>query len=435
MVRFLKWVGVVLGVLLLLFTGIAIWGNAGSSLELTAEKVPPARATDVDHALSQPFALSLVNPYLKWRSRDGTRAGFSMAASRRGVVQYALQHGVADLETRAPIDANTRFRIASMTKPITATAAMILVERGDIGLDDPVADYIPAFAAAHVWDEKDGKAVPLDRPVTIEHVLTFTAGIGSSGDSASSLDMLWLETMAPLSSAATLEERANAMAALPLYNQPGEAWHYGLSLSIMARIIEVASGQPYEDFLQAEIFEPLGMTSTGFMPPPDERNGIATLYSRDVGGDLTIRDDPAYDIKGRVNGDGHLVSTLPDYTRFALMLWNKGSYQGTQLLSEASVAAMTTPYIDEGVLAEFNIEGLGWGYGLAIVLDADKTPMPDKSGDFFWSGVNGTHFWISPRDETVFVYMTQYRATPIDGSPPRGAEIPFVVQAVVNKSL
>ena len=435
MTGFLKWAGIALGVFSLFLTSVVIWGNAGSSLELTAQHVPPAQAAKADHALSRPFSLSLINPYLKWRTHDETRAGYSMSASHNGTVQYALQHGVADLETRTPIDANTRFRIASMTKPITATAAMILIERGIINLDDPVADYIPAFATARVWNEEGEGAVPLDRPITIEHILTFTAGIGSSGEGATPLDRLWAETMTPLSSAATLKDRANAIAALPLYNQPGEKWHYGLSLNIMARIIEVASGQPYEDFLQVEVFEPLGMANTSFMPAPDARDGIATLYTRGASGDLIIRNDPEFDIKGRVNGDGRLVSTLPDYMRFALMLWNKGRYQGVQLLSEDTVTAMTTPYVNQGVLAQFDIDGLGWGYGLAIVLDADKTPMPDKNGDFFWSGVNGTHFWISPQDGTVFVYMTQYRARPADGSPPRGAEIPFVVQAVVNGSL
>lgn len=357
-----------------------------------------------------------------------------MALFQDGQLRYAIQHGVSDLEKHAKIGTDTRFRIASMTKPITAVAAMILVERGLIDLDHPIAHYIPAFADTMVW--QDGTRIAPNRPPTIHDLLTFTAGIGSpNGSGRLDLDNLWSDRLYELSNSAALEARVNIMATLPLYNQPGENWHYASSLTVMARIIEIASGQSFEDFLDQEIFDPLGMTRTGFMPQENQRADIAALYTHDANQRLAMRPDAEFHPKGRVSGDGRLVSTLPDYMRFALMLWNGGTYNGVQILSEDSIAKMTTPYVNDGVLSQYDIEGLSWGYGLAIVTDAEATPMPDKDGDLFWSGVNGTHFWISPANDTVFVYMTQYRAPSDETGRPRGAEIPFVVQAVVNNRL
>lgn len=419
--------------LVAIFLGLWIWGSFGTRLDLSdelpmaAEQSPP----------QTPFMLGIANPWLKWNTENGTRAGYSLAAVEDGVFRYSIRHGVRDLETGAPIEADTRFRIASMTKPITATAAMILIERGEMTVSDPVSDYIPAFADITVWDPETNAPIPANTALTVEHLLTFTGGIGHSSETTEhpDLDRLWSETLSPLTSRTPLETRVNAMATLPLYNHPGEEWHYASSLTVLARVIEVVTGKPFEAVLKDEIFDPLGMSSTSFMSPPEERGDIATLYTHNADGDLVIRPDAAFDEKGRVSGDGRLVSTLPDYLRFALMLSNGGQFEGVRLLSEESIAEMITPRVDRGVLENFGIQGLGWGYGLAIVLDADASAMPDKTGDFFWAGVNGTHFWISPSDGTVFVYMTQYRAPPAETGRPRGSAIPYMIHGIVNQNM
>ena len=419
---------------LVAFIGAFSWGNFDTKLPSAANLPGVEQASDLP---SPPIPLQLVNPWLKWKTRDGTRAGYSLAAYKAGEVKYVIRHGVADIETKTPITADTRFRIASMTKPITAVAAMILVERGLIDIEDPVSDYIPEFAEARVWTGPGSEPEALKRPVTIYSLLTFTAGIGSPNGASGrpELDQIWRDALSPLTHTAPLEERVRTMAGLPLYNQPGEDWHYASSLTVLARVIEVATEKPFEEVLEEEIFEPLSMTSTGFMPPEGQREDIATLYTHNSDGKLTVRPDPDYTSKGRVSGDGRLVSTLPDYARFALMLANKGTYDGVEVLQSGSVEQMMTIRVIEGVLEDYGIEGVGWGYGLAIVPVGEEATMPARTGDFFWAGVNGTHFWISPEDDTVYIYMTQYRAPEgIDGRP-RGAAIPYVTHAIVNQSL
>ncbi|MEO1407675.1 MAG: serine hydrolase domain-containing protein [Pseudomonadota bacterium] len=413
---------------------IVTWGNAGTRLDLGTTHVPHANQINDVREQHTPLSLRLINPYLKRQTQNQTRAGYAIATAQGGQLRFAVKHGVADLDTQTPIEIDTRFRIASMTKPITAVAAMILVERGLINLDDPIEKYIPAFADVTVWE--NGVRVSPKTAPTIHHLLTFSAGIGSTGGGDQTpLDKLWSDKLRNMSTTADLETRVDTMATLPLCNHPGEKWHYASSLTVIARVIEVASGIAFEDFLEREIFAPLGMMDTGFMPPPEEREDIAALYTHNSDGSLVVRPDAPFHSKGRVSGDGRLISTLPDYMRFAMMLWNGGAYNGVQILSEDAISKMTTPYVTDGVLSQYDIEGLGWGYGLAIVMDAAATPMPDKTGDFFWSGVNGTHFWISPHNDTVFVYMTQYRAPAGESGRPRGSEIPFVVQAVVNSRL
>ncbi len=441
--RLLQCTGAGVAVLSLALVALVFWGGFQSRLDLPTafSNDGSQRETGADHGFSA-WGSAAANPYLKSRIALADRAGLAIAAAVEGRVSFSAAHGSADLETRAPITAATRFRIASMTKPIVAAAAMALVERGELALDDQIAAYIPAFADARVATSYAAELTggfstePLARPITVEDLLTFTAGIGaaSADRDNSGLGARWEEVLGPMHWSAPLADLADAIAALPLYNQPGEAWRYGMSLTVLGRVMEVATGDPLDEVLEELVFAPLGMADTGFMPPPGARKGLAGRYTH-RGGRLARLEDPPYDAVGRISGDGGLVSTLPDYLRFALMLWNRGEYGGVRLLSEASVDAMTTPHVSRGVLADFGVDGLGWGYGLAVVVDADASPLPDRNGDFFWQGINGTQFWVSPSTGYVQVYMTQYRPSDDAETRPRGAEIPFVAQGILMNAI
>lgn len=308
-----------------------------------------------------------------------------------------------------------------MTKPVTAVAALLLVEEGPLGLDDPVARYIPAAGDLRVATSSefstDGTlpTVPLDRPLTVKDLLTFTAGIGAKNDS-SDLGRLWAQRDI-YAGAGTLEERVNRILTAPLYEQPGEKWRYGWSADVLARVVEVAAAEPFDRFLERRIFTPLGMSSTSFLAPEDERGTLAKMYTQDEDGNLILVESPASDALDWTPGGSGLVSTAGDYMRFALMLWNGGSYDGVQILSRESVEQMTRPHVPSGVLDEEGLAGLGWGLGLAVVVDADETPMIDRNGDFWWSGYYATTFFVSPETGLVGVILAQNQPGPFSGRP------------------
>jgi CubicO group peptidase (beta-lactamase class C family) len=203
----------------------------------------------------------------------------------------------------------------------------------------------------------------------------------------------------------------------PLYEQPGQKWRYGWSADVLARVVEVTAAEPFDEFLQRRIFVPLGMSSTSFLPPAEQRSGLATMYTQDANGDLTRVEVPASDAVDWTPGGSGLVSTASDYMRFALMLWNGGSYDGARILSPETVRLMTQPHVRSGVLVEEGIDGLGWGLGLAVVVDADTTPMIDRNGDFWWSGYYGTTFFVSPETGLVGVVLTQNQPSEFSGRP------------------
>jgi CubicO group peptidase (beta-lactamase class C family) len=384
--------------------------------------------------------VSLIEPYLGWNVYSGRRSGYVVAVARNGHLRYATAHGYEDIESRVPMRMDTRFRIASMTKPVVGVAALILLERGLLALDDPVSQYIPAFADVRVAVSTEAGADgvvegrPLLEPMSVRDLLTFRTGIGGAERSewGSDLDRVWREHSDSVRVAGSLEQVAEEMAKIPLWEEPGEKWRYGRDLEVMARVVEVASGELFEDFVEREIFAPLGMNDTSFLPPPDRREGIATLYRFGVDGELEAVPELPFDERAVVRGSTGLVSSAPDYLRFALMLWNRGSYDGVRILEPRSVALMITPSVENGVLREFGIEGLGWGLAIATVTDAEATLLPDRDGDFFWSGAYGSHFFVSPETGIAMVVMQQHRfPARAARDERRGVEVPMIVQGIL----
>jgi CubicO group peptidase (beta-lactamase class C family) len=357
----------------------------------------------------------------------GLQSGYVAMFARDGQIVHTSTAGYADIASRTAMELDTRFRIASMTKPITAVAAMILVEEGRLGLDDPVSDYIPAAANLRVATSPnalpDGTipSVPLDEPLTVRDLLKFASGIGGVGGNGgtSDLDRLWAENNIYTGSG-TLADRVDRVFTAPLYEQPGSTWRYGWSADVLARVVEVATGDPFDEFVVDRILTPLGMSSTEFLTAESPRDRLATMYTQDAKGRLVPVNRVGGDSLDWTPGGSGLVSTAGDYMRFASMLWNHGTYRGIQILKPETVELMTTAAIQSGVLADNGIEGLGWGLGMAVVVDGDATSTFDRTGDFWWSGTYGTTFFVSPSTGLIGVVLSQNQTGPY--SP-----IPYVV--------
>jgi len=365
------------------------------------------------------FAMDRVLDHAVWNE---AAAGFVALVAREGHVAFGRTTGSADVAAHVPMQLETRFEIASMTKPITAVAAMILVEEGRLDLEDRVDRYLPFFSDLRVatGPDADGgfKTEPLAQPILLRHLLTFTSGLGGYGRSDDPLDLAWRARDIEAAGLGTLAQRIERIAGLPLYEQPGGRWRYGWSFDVLARVVEIAAGEPYDAFLERRIFAPLGMHSTAFPDALPADAPSASMYTHDPDGVL-VR-EPRFDAwygRGWTPGGGGLVSTAPDYLRFASMLANGGSLGGVRILAPETVAQMTRLQVPDGVLADMQIEGLGWGLGLCVVADARKTPMRDTNGDFWWSGRFGSHFWISPASRTVVVVMQQTERSATSGRP------------------
>lgn len=367
------------------------------------------------------WSRAAMQSFLDFNVWNGHRSGFIAAFARDGQAIYATTAGYADIDQAIPMRLDTRVRIASMTKPVTAVAAHILIEEGRLNLDDPVAMYIPAAANIRVARSESRNAEgefdthPAKQPLLVRHLFMFTSGIGG-GDDESELGQLWDE-QGLYAGQGSLAERIDRTFSLPLFEEPGSRWRYGGSADVLARVIEVVAEQPFAEVLQQRIFAPLDMQATGFLPPADQQAEMARIYTQDENKNLVIVEKRVAEDKDWTPGGGGLVSTAGDYMRFALMLWNKGSYNGVQILKPETVAAMTKAHVTEGVLASEGIEGLGWGLGLAVVMDSDATLTPDRTGDFWWAGYFGTTFFVSPETDLVAVVISQNEPGPYSGTP------------------
>jgi CubicO group peptidase (beta-lactamase class C family) len=339
---------------------------------------------------------------------EGQVSGVVALASADGQA-HSIAVGQSDLEKKTPMSDDTLFGIMSMTKPITATALMILVDEGKLSIDDPVEKYVAAFA-----DAKTTGGEPV-RELKIRHVLTHTSGLtGDQGCKDS------------------LEATANALAARPFAFQPGEKWEYGPSLNVVGRIIEVVSGQPYEDFLDERIFTPLEMKETTFHPTAEQRGRAAVLYQLDEGGKELAPAERWHGIGDPdcvPNPSGGLFSTAPDMLRFYQMVLNGGELDGQRIVSEKSVREMTRVQTDD--LKTGFTSGNGWGLGWCIIRQPEGVTGVLSPGTFGHGGAYGTQGWVDPVKRRVFVLMIQRAGLPnSDGSEIRGEFQRLAVEAI-----
>jgi len=396
-------------------------GSVACGSEPVAVEIPPADAAIAAPEPLSPVAMWALQQLFDWNVRLGSRSGFVALFARDGAVVNAVASGFSDIESGRPLLPDTPVRIASMTKPVIAVAALQLVEQGRLALDDPVARYLPAAAEARVALSESADAEgriptePLARPITVRDLLEFRSGIGEEGD-GSDLARMWKELhfyFAP----GSLQDRVRHLLTLPLFEQPGTRWRYGGSADVLAAVIERAGGEPLDRQLRRRIFAPLGMAATRYVPPPGERDGLATMYTQDADGNLVRAEPVLWDPDGWTPGGNGLVSTASDYMRFALMLWNRGSYDGATILSPETVSDMTSLHVRHAPIPGEAIDGLGWGLGVSVVADASATPMTDRDGDFWWAGWYGTTFIVSPATGLVAVAISQNQPSEASGTP------------------
>jgi CubicO group peptidase (beta-lactamase class C family) len=298
---------------------------------------------------------------------------------------------------------------------VTSVAAMMLVERGELALDDPVSKYVPAFAELEVATFPEGQTldaielVPVETPMTVRHLITHTSGLIYGFFSSGPMAQLYAEAelWAPGN---TLEDLVERVATLPLAAQPGERWTYSISTDVLGYVVQVASGRPLEEFLQQEVFEPLGMVDTGFHVPPGKQDRLVRCYYRrggtivgeDTEGRAAVLAPPAL-----ASGGGGLVSTLDDYARFCLMLAGDGEWNGVRLLEASTVAEMMTAPPAGSAADRGQPDGVGFGLGLLVVRDGARIRSRLATSQSSWGGLANTEFFVNPDQELFAVFMTQ----------------------------
>ena len=378
---------------------------------------PTEAAVVVEAPAFSPAALAALDARLAELVANEDRSGVVMLMARHGEIQHVGAAGYADIAGQTPMTADTVVRIASMTKPVTAAAVMMLVEDGTISLSDPVADYIPAFANARVATStqvNEAYEIPteaLGRPITVEDLMTHTSGIGYVFDYETNLGALYIgNDIYQGGPEISMDQRMETLAGLPLYFQPGERWYYSFSNDVLGHVVAVASGQSLEAFMQARIFGPLGMTSTSFFPDESLRERLATLYTHDDLGDLVAVEGSADQtaLAPFEAGGAGLFSTTNDYFRFAQMLLNGGELDGARVLSQASVDAMTTPHVQADRLPS-GMAGMNmaFGYSLGVIYSGPGDAPLRQVGDFGWGGYFDTNFVASPSTGMVAIIMAQ----------------------------
>jgi CubicO group peptidase (beta-lactamase class C family) len=335
--------------------------------------------------------------------------GVSMLIARHGKVAY--RQCLGELRPGGPaMSEDAIFRIYSMTKPIVSVAAMSLVEEGRLSIVDPVSAYIPAFADVKVGVENGGRLdlAPLKRPITIQDLMRHTSGLTYGFTGLSAVQKL-TRAADVVNGNRTLAENVDAIASLPLMHQPGEAWEYGVSTDVLARIVEIVEGVSLGEILRARIFDPLGMSDTAFYTPEAKLARRAAPFSFDFMTAAGVDGCNATAPPRFESGGGGLMSTLSDYTRFAAMLSNGGAFDGARILGARTIVFMASDHLDAKTdRSHFLLwPGHGFGLGFAVRADPGKAPTAGSVGEFFWGGMMGTAFWVSPRDSLFAVLMIQ----------------------------
>ena len=385
-----------------------------ASLPALSQPLPTARPESVGFSSDR---LAILGEAIEREIAGGRMPGAVVAISRRGKLAYYESFGYLDSDARILMSEDAIFSIASMTKPIFAVAAMILFERGELLLNEPVASYLPELGELRVAVGGDpAKTVPAQTQPTIRDLMRHTSGHPGRGVSDSPVRDRY-EGLYPnglLQPTTTNTEYLAALADLPLAYEPGTTWDYALGFDLLGIVIERVTGQSAIEFLGENLFEPLGMHNTQFRIPVDRSDRQAKPLPTDPisGAAQTVRDQS---IAREIDcGSGCLSSTVDDYLKFAQMLLNGGQLNGVRILGPKTVEYMTSDHSASGVdltnLHNFEVthtDGFGFGMGVAVRRSAGGGGTVGSPGAYEWSGSQGTAFWIDPEEELVIVYMAQ----------------------------
>lgn len=377
---------------------------------------------------------------------DGRLNGWQLAIARHGRVAHTATYGHADAARSKPFSDDTIVRLYSMTKPLTSVAAMMLVERGLLALKDPVSRYIPAFADSQVFVGGTADApqlVPQDRPMLVWHLLTHTAGLTYGFQQQDEVDAMYrragFEWGYP--EGMDLEQCCEAWAAFPLLFQPGTEWNYSVATDVLGRVVEVVSGRTLQEFFHEEILGPLDMVDTCFTLSDDRRARLAELFTPDVSTGAAV---PAPASLARpeqpvvLSGGGGLYGTAEDYLRFCQMVLNGGELDGARILGRHTVGYMARNHLPGDIdlevygrplFSETTYDGVGFGLGFSVVIDAAANKVPCSEGEIAWGGAASTAFWIDPAESLSVVFLTQL--LPSSTHPIRPQLKQLIYQAIV----
>jgi CubicO group peptidase (beta-lactamase class C family) len=413
-----------------------------AQLIFAAGSVPIGKAEDVGLSTER---LKRISEAVDRHLAAGNVAGAVTLVARRGKIAHFEGQGVMDVDTKKPMAKDNLFRLASMSKPITGVAIMMLVEEGKIRLTDPVSRFIPEFAnlnkvavprpgpqGAPQGPPAQGRqggapaydVVSVNRPITIADLLKHGSGLVSGGLGARDAARL-----APRTPTDTLATYIPKLASVPLDFQPGTLWRYSgqAGFDVLSRIVEVVSGQTYDKFLQERLLGPLNMPDTGFFAPANKAARVVTMSESTPNG---LRSVARTDSTVYFSGAGGMMSTAEDYLQFAQMMLNGGELNGRRYLSPQTMALMTSNHTGEMVNGQFGrpARGMGFGLSMQVVMDPVAADLRVSKGAFGWAGGTGVSFWVEPAEQLVSIYFVQGGT----GGQLRGDVENAIRQAIIN---
>ncbi len=363
---------------------------------------------------------------------EGRFPNVVMAILHGGEEVYRDTYGWADVAEQRPITEDAIFRVFSMTKPIASLALLQLYEQGRVLLEDPIGRYLPELAELTVYAGEGVDPVPAEGPVTVKHLLTHTAGFTAGFQFGQPVAEMYREAglgdlRPPKNDLAT---SMAVLGGLPLVDQPGAGFHYGMSTDVVGRLVEVLSDLSLDAYLAEHVFEPLGMVDTGFWVPEDQVERLCANYLKTPTDPLVPTDVPDPERHSHkpqfLSGAGGLASTLDDYLRFCRMLLGGGQLDGARVLGTKTLSYMATNHLPGGVtlnelgmdtFSEVVMEGMGFGLGVSVLVDPAASGSISSVGEYGWGGAASTVFWIDPVEELAVVFLTQL--VPSDAYPNR----------------
>ncbi|HWE54597.1 MAG TPA: serine hydrolase domain-containing protein [Acidimicrobiales bacterium] len=379
---------------------------------------------------------------------DGRLPGWMIVVARHGHVAHLARYGMSDREAGRPVAEDTLWRMASMTKPITSVAAMMLYEEGAFELKDPISKWIPAFADMRVYTAGSSlrpDTRPATEPIRVWHLLTHTAGLTYGFHYAHPVDAMYRAAGFEWGNppGADLAACCDLWAAQPLVFEPGSEWNYSVATDVLGRVVEVVSGRTLEEFFHERILGPLGMNDTGFWVPEQKAGRLAGAYMANPAGSgqacLAIDGSAALSRPVALLGGGGLIGTAADYLRFGEMMRRGGELDGVRLLSPRTVDYMSRNHLPGGadleqfgrpLFAETTFDGVGFGLGLSVVTDPAAGKVMTSPGEYGWGGAFSTFFCVAPKENITVLFFTQL--LPSSTYPIRSQLRQLVYQALVD---